>query len=92
MTLAATTSPFINHTSSVAPWIVWTKSEPVFTLIEEKQTDGRFSEGNVEHIKQPESINPVATSFQIQTNRYHAVLDKMDRANKMASKFSSWSS
>lgn len=92
MTLAATTFPFMNQNTNDAPWIVWTKTEPVFNLVAAKQTDGRFENDNAEHIKTDESIHPFATSFQMQTNRYHSVLARMDQAKKMTSKFSTWGS
>ena len=85
---AKTTSPFVTHEMDV-PWILWAEKEPVFTLENEKQTDDRYV--SAENL-QADDMQISAMPAMPQTQRYNAVLSRIDQARKKAVAFSAWSS
>ena len=87
---AAVTSPFMPREVDV-PWTLWCSKEPLSLLAGEKQTDRR-SVREDESTVQPYCGEPTMQTYAPHTNRYHAVMSRIDHAARKTGHFAAWSS
>lgn len=87
MPQASTTSPFAAPAVTEEPWTLWQKSTPVLTLLNEKQTDGRYLREAPE--PEPPHDLPVQPP-QINRMQYLSVLSRMKNACGKAGTYAAW--
>ena len=89
MSNIAASLPLPYAVSDDAPWTLWCRRSPLTLLASSENTDRR----SVLHDNSPEP--PVSSYIQPQqyvpqTNRYHAVLSKLNQKAQRVGAFSSW--
>ena len=91
MVFVSMRAPFANITED-DEWLMWQAQTPLYSLICDKETDGRYEiTGNIGDKKERvDELNLPTTILSPQRNQYNAVLNKFELASKRAGSFSAW--
>ena len=77
-------SPFADKMAE--EWIIWCGKAPLSMLKQEKQTEGRSD------LMKEEAPRITESAYVPQTNRYKAVMSRINQASRKTGSFSAWGS